>query len=112
MSTAWVYLVLAGLLEVTWALGLKWSDGFDFRLKPVESTVTMAALVASFVLLAQASKTLPIGTAYAVWTGIGAAGAVLGGIVLFGESVAPQRLAFLVLLVVALVGLKCSSGSP
>lgn len=110
MSRAWGLLVIAGLLEVAWALGLKWSDGFDFRNKPAETAATMLALVASFVLLAQATRTLPIGTAYAVWTGIGAAGAALGGILLFGESVAPLRLMFLALLVTALVGLKFSGG--
>lgn len=106
MTRAWVYLVIAGLLEVAWALGLKWSDGFDLRNRPLPTVLALAALVASFVLLAQASKSLPIGTAYAVWTGIGAAGAAIGGIVLFGESVAPLRVVCLVLLVAAIVGLK------
>ncbi|MDC0716957.1 DMT family transporter [Nannocystis bainbridge] len=110
MSTAWIYLFVAGLLEVGWALGLKWSDGFDFRNKPLPTLVTVVALVASFALLAQASKTLPIGTAYAVWTGIGAAGAAIGGMMLLGEPVAPLRLLFLTMLVVAIVGLKFSAG--
>lgn len=108
MTTAWVYLVIAGLLEVAWALGLKWSDGFDMRNRPLATSLTLVALVGSFVLLAQASRSLPIGTAYAVWTGIGAAGAAIGGIVLFGESVAPLRVVCLVLLVAAIVGLKFS----
>jgi len=103
-------LVVAGLLEVGWALGIKWSDGFDVRGKPLATGVTVVALVASFVLLAQATKTLPIGTAYAVWTGIGAAGAAIGGMLLFGEPVAPLRVLFLTMLVVAIVGLKFSSG--
>lgn len=107
---AWVYLVIAGLLEVAWALGLKWSDGFDFRHKPGETAATLVALVLSFVLLAQAGRVLPIGTAYAVWTGIGAAGAAIGGIVLFGEPAAPLRVVFLGLLVLAIVGLKATAG--
>lgn len=112
MSTAWIYLFIAGLLEVGWALGLKWSDGFDLRAKPFATATTVIMLVASFVLLAQASKTLPIGTAYAIWTGIGAAGAAVGGILLFGEPVAPLRVLFLVMLVAAIVGLKFSGGGP
>ncbi|PCC72793.1 quaternary ammonium compound-resistance protein SugE [Nannocystis exedens] len=110
MSTAWMYLVVAGLLEVGWALGLKWSDGFDVRNKPVATILTVVALIASFALLAQASKSLPIGTAYAVWTGIGAAGAAVGGMLLLGEPVAPLRVLFLTMLVVAIVGLKFSAG--
>lgn len=111
MTTAWVYLVIAGLLEVAWALGLKWSDGFDLKHRPLATTLTLAALVGSFVLLAQATRTLPIGTAYAVWTGIGAAGAAIGGIALFGESVTPLRVICLVTLVAAIVGLKFSADS-
>lgn len=107
---AWVYLVIAGLLEVVWALGLKLSGGFDVAKKPLASGATLAALIASFVLLALATRTLPIGTAYAVWVGIGAAGAALGGIVLFEEPAAPLRLVFLGLLVAAIVGLKATSG--
>lgn len=107
---AWVYLFIAGLLEVAWALGLKWSDGFDVRGKPLETALTVVALVLSFVLLAQAARALPIGTAYAVWTGIGAAGAAIGGIALFGEPAAPLRVVFLGLLLVAIVGLKATSG--
>lgn len=110
MSTAWMILVVAGLLEVGWALGLKWSDGFDLRNKPVATVLTVIALLASFALLAQASKSLPIGTAYAVWTGIGAAGAAIGGMLLLGEPVAPLRVLFLTMLVVAIVGLKFSAG--
>ena len=109
---AWVYLFIAGLLEVAWALGIKWSDGFDVRGKPLQTSATLVALVLSFVLLAQASKSLPIGTAYAVWTGIGAAGAAIGGIVLFGETAAPLRVVFLALLVVAIAGLKLTSAAP
>jgi quaternary ammonium compound-resistance protein SugE len=99
----WVLLVVAGLLETAWAIGLKYSEGFT-RLWP--SIFTAAGIVVSLYLLSIAARTLPIGTAYAVWVGIGAAGAVVLGIVLLGESVNPARLFFLALLVVALVGLK------
>ena len=108
---AWVYLVIAGLLEVAWALGLKWSDGFNVRERPGATAATFVALVLSFVLLAQAGRTLPIGTAYAVWTGIGAAGAAIGGIVLYGEPANAARVVCLVLLVAAIVGLKATSGT-
>jgi quaternary ammonium compound-resistance protein SugE len=96
-------LIIAGLLEVAWAIGLKYTEGFT-RLLP--SVLTIAAIVASMVLLSKAARTLPIGTAYAVWVGIGALGAAGLGIVLFGESAAPARLMFLVLLMVAIAGLK------
>jgi quaternary ammonium compound-resistance protein SugE len=99
----WVLLFVAGLLETAWAIGLKYSEGFT-RLWP--SVFTAAGIVVSLYLLSIAARTLPIGTAYAVWVGIGAAGAVLLGIVLLGESANPARLFFLALLVVALVGLK------
>lgn len=103
---AWFILVVAGLLEVVWSLGLKLTDGFT-RLVP--SVVTGAAIVASMLLLARAARTIPIGTAYAVWVGIGALGAAIGGAVLFREAVTPMRVAFLVLLLVAIVGLKLSA---
>jgi quaternary ammonium compound-resistance protein SugE len=106
---AWALLFIAGLLEVAWAVGLKYSEGFT-RLGP--SLLTGAALVASMVLLGLAAKTLPIGTAYAVWVGIGALGASIFGILLFGESASPARLAFLALLLVSIVGLKLSSPAP
>lgn len=99
----WLLLFLAGLFEIAWAIGLKYTHGFT-RLWP--SVGTVAALAASMVLLALAARTLPIGTAYAVWVGIGALGAAVLGIVLFGESREPARLAFLALLVVSIVGLK------
>ena len=103
---AWVYLVIAGLLEVAWALGLKWSDGFNARERPGATAATLVALVLSFVLLAQAGRTLPIGTAYAVWTGIGAVGTVILGIALFGEAATFARLACVGLIVAGIVGLK------
>jgi quaternary ammonium compound-resistance protein SugE len=106
---AWIVLLVAGFLEVVWSLGLKYTDGFT---RPVPSIVTGVAIVASMVLLAQAARTLPIGTAYAVWVGIGAVGAATGGVVLFGESLSPARVAFLVTLVVSIVGLKLTATDP
>jgi len=103
----WIYLVLAGLFEVVWAIGLKYTEGFS-RLWP--SVITVSAMTASIVLLAMAVKTLPIGTAYAIWTGIGAVGAVLLGIVLFGDSASPLRLVCVALVVLGMVGLKLTSG--
>jgi quaternary ammonium compound-resistance protein SugE len=99
----WIYLALAGLFEIAWAIGLKYSAGFT-RLWP--SVGTAAAMVISVVLLALATRSLPIGTAYAIWTGIGAVGAVILGIVLFGDSAAPLRLLCVSLIVVGIVGLK------
>jgi len=100
---AWILLVVAGLLETGWAIGLKYTDGFT-RLWP--SVLTIAGIVVSMLLLSIAARTLPIGTAYAVWVGIGAAGAVVLGIVLLGEPVNAARLCFLALLLVSIVGLK------
>jgi quaternary ammonium compound-resistance protein SugE len=100
---AWVVLVVAGLFEVVWAIGLKYTDGFT-RLWP--SVATVVAMVASVVLLAWAMKTLPVGTAYAVWTGIGAVGTVILGIALFGEAATLARLACVGLIVAGIVGLK------
>ena len=104
---AWALLFVAGLLEIVWALGLKASDGFT-RLLP--SVVVVVAAAASFWLLALAMRVLPAGTAYAVWTGIGAAGTAALGIVLFGESAAALRLACIVLIVAGVLGLKFASG--
>jgi quaternary ammonium compound-resistance protein SugE len=104
----WVLLVVAGLLETAWAIGLKYTHGFS-RLVP--SVVTVAAMVASMGLLGLAVRHLPIGTAYAVWVGIGAAGAAVLGMVLFGEAATPARIFFLTLLLVAIVGLKATSGA-
>jgi quaternary ammonium compound-resistance protein SugE len=105
-SIAWIYLVIAGLLEVCWAIGLKYTQGFT-KLWP--SVFTLITLAASMFLLAKAAQTLPIGTAYAVWVGIGALGAAMLGIMLFQESVAPMRLMFLALLLVSILGLKFTS---
>jgi len=106
---AWIYLVIAGLLETGWAIGLKYTDGFT-RLVP--SLLTASAIAASMFLLAIAARTIPIGTAYAIWVGIGAVGAVLLGIVLFDEPRDASRLFFVALLVVALIGLKLTARAP
>lgn len=106
MAVAWIYLIIAGLLEVCWAIGLKYTEGFT-RLWP--SVFTLTTLAASMYLLAKAAQTLPIGTAYAVWVGIGAFGAAVLGMALFGESASALRLLFLGLLLVAILGLKFSS---
>ena len=99
----WTLLFFAGLFEVAWAIGLKYTDGFS---KLVPSVLTVAAMVASVVLLGLAMKQLPVGTAYAVWTGIGAVGTVLLGIVLFGEPATVARLACVGLVVAGILGLK------
>lgn len=103
---AWINLAIAGLLEIAWAIGLKYTDGFS-RLWP--SIVTVAAMVASFYFLAQALKTLPVGTGYAVWTGIGAVGTASLGIILFGESSSFPRLFCILLIIAGIVGLKLTS---
>lgn len=103
---AWLVLLFAGLLEVVWSLGLKLTEGFT---RPLPSIVTGAAIVGSMVLLARAAQTLPIGTAYAVWVGIGVVGATVGGAVLFGAMLTAARVGFLVLLLVAIVGLKLTA---
>ena len=103
---AWLLLGLAGLAEVVWVIGLKYSDGFS---KTLPSTITMIALGASMLLLAWAVKTLPIGTAYAVWTGIGAAGAAIAGLLLFHESANPVRLFCILLIIAGVAGLKFST---
>lgn len=105
---AWLLLAVAGLFEIGWAVGLKYTDGFT-RLWP--SVWTGLAMVVSVVLLALAVRTLPIGTAYAVWTGIGAAGTAILGIYLFGEPATALRLACIALIVAGIVGLKLVSPS-
>ncbi|MER6105941.1 multidrug efflux SMR transporter [Streptomyces sp. NPDC001832] len=104
---AWVLLVVAGLLEVAWSIGLKYTEGFT-RLWP--SVFTGLGIVGSMLLLSQAAKTLPIGTAYGVWVGIGAAGAAILGMVVLDEPVTAARIFFISLLLVAVVGLKVTSG--
>ena len=103
---SWFILFLAGLFEICWAVGLKYTEGFT---KLIPSLLTGAAMVVSIVLLAFAAKKLPLGTAYAVWTGIGAVGAVTLGIVLFGESAQPLRLLCVGLIVAGIVGLKLTA---
>ena len=100
---AWLILVVAGLCEIGWAIGLKYTDGFT-RLTP--SILTGGAMIVSIILLGIALKTLPVGTGYAVWTGIGAVGTAILGIVLFGESMEAMRLASIALIVAGIVGLK------
>ena len=100
---AWLVLAVAGLFEVGWAIGLKYTDGFS-KLWP--SVATAAAMVVSVVLLGWAMRSLPVGTAYAVWTGIGAVGTVVLGIVLFGEPATLGRLVCVTLIVAGIIGLK------
>ena len=103
---AWIYLLFAGLLEIVWAVSMKQSEGFT-KLGP--SLVTLVAMVASFGLLSLSMKTLPLGTAYTIWTGIGAVGAFVVGIVFLGEQVSPMRIGAAVLIVSGLVLMKLSS---
>lgn len=105
---SWFVLVLAGLLEIVWALGLRFTQGFT---RPLPSALTLAALVGSIWLLALATKTLPLGTAYAVWVGIGVLGTTLGGMWLLGEPATPSRLLLLALLVASIAGLKLTATS-
>lgn len=106
IDMAWFTLVLAGVLEVVWALGLKYTEGFT---KPLPSVVTGAAIVGSMLLLAHASRTLPIGTAYAVWVGVGVVGAAVGGALLFDEPMSLPRALCLLLLLGGIVGLKVTA---
>lgn len=103
---AWILLFLAGLFEVGWAIGLKYTEGFT---RPLPSALTLAAMVASVVLLGIAMKSLPVGTAYAVWVGVGAVGTAILGIVLFAEPATAGRLLSLALIVAGIVGLKLAT---
>ncbi|AIK95232.1 quaternary ammonium compound efflux SMR transporter SugE [Salmonella enterica] len=103
---SWIILLIAGLLEVVWSVGLKYTHSFS-RLTP--SIITITAMVISMALLSWAMKTLPVGTAYAIWTGIGAVGAAITGILLLGESASPARLLSLGLIVAGIIGLKLSA---
>jgi len=105
---AWVYLVVAGLFECGWAIGLKYTDGFT---KLIPSLLTIIAMAISFWLLSIAMKTIPVGTAYAVWTGIGAVGVAILGMLLLGESRDVMRVISLLLIVSGIVGLKLVSSS-
>lgn len=105
---SWLLLGVAGLLEIVWAIGLKYTEGFT-RLVP--SLVTIGAMSISFYLLSLSLRTLPVGTAYAVWVGIGAVGTATVGILLFGESATPLKLVSMVLVIGGIVGLKLSSAA-
>lgn len=102
---AWLLLILAGLAEVVWAVGLKYAEGFT---KLVPSVITIAFMVVSVWLLAIALRTIPLGTGYAVWVGIGAVGTAIAGMILFGESKSVARLVCILLIVAGIVGLKLS----
>jgi quaternary ammonium compound-resistance protein SugE len=102
---AWIWLTLAGLLEIVWAVGLKYTDGFT-RILP--SAITAAAMIASVYFLALAVRTIPIGTSYAVWTGIGAVGVAILGMILFGEPKTLLRMGSIALIVTGIVGLKAA----
>ena len=106
MSTAWLTLIIAGCLEVVWALGLKYTEGFS---KPLPSAITIGAMIGSVWLLALALKSIPVGTGYAVWVGIGAVGAAIGGVILFGESKSLPRIACILLIIAGVIGLKLFS---
>jgi quaternary ammonium compound-resistance protein SugE len=103
---AWFYLVIAGLLEVGWAIGLKYTDGFT-KLWP--SVITVAVMIVSFMFLSQSAKEIPIGTAYAVWAGIGAVGTVLVGMLFMNEPAHALQVAFLLMIVVGILGIKMVS---
>ena len=105
---AWAILVVAGLLEIGWAIGLKYTHGFT---RPVPTALTICAMVASMWLLGLAARTLPIGTAYAVWTGIGAVGAAGVGMLIYGEPATTLRILCILLIVSGIVGLKLFSGA-
>lgn len=102
---SWLILLLAGLFEVAWAIGLKYTDGFT---RPLPTLLTVSAIIVSLVLLSLAMKGLSLGTAYAVWTGIGAIGTLIAGVILFGESITLLRMASAALIICGLIGLKIS----
>lgn len=103
---AWLYLLAAGLLEIGWVIGLKYAEGFT---KLIPSALTIVAMIASIALLGLAVKTLPLGTSYAIWTGIGTVGAMVAGIILFGEEAAFVRLACAGLILAGIAGLKLTA---
>lgn len=103
---AWVLLFAAGLLEIVWAFSMKLSDGFT---KPLATAITLVAMIASFTLLASSMKSLPLGTAYTVWTGIGAVGAFVLGVAMLGESMNPVRIVAAMLIVSGILLMKVSS---
>ena len=103
---AWICLLLAGLFEIGFALGMKYSEGFS---KPLPTVATVAAALASLYLVSQAMKSIPVGTAYAIWTGIGAMGVTVLSIFLFGDSASPARLGCVALIIAGVIGLKLVS---
>jgi quaternary ammonium compound-resistance protein SugE len=103
---AWFLLIIAGLLEVGWSIGLKYTNGFT---NLIPSIFTIGAIILSMFLLAKAAQTIPIGTAYPIWVGIGALGAAIGGIVLFKENISFMKLLFLGTLIVSILGLKVTA---
>jgi len=103
---AWILLTLAGLFEIGWAIGLKYTEGFT---RPLPTILTVAAMVISVVLLGLAIRSLPVGTAYAIWTGIGTVGTVILGIVLFAEPASALRLGCIAMIVAGIIGLKLAS---
>ncbi|WDQ17269.1 quaternary ammonium compound efflux SMR transporter SugE [Rhodopirellula sp. P2] len=105
---AWGYLLLAGLLEIGWAIGLKYTEGFS---RPVPTLITIVIMIASFFTLSLALREIPLGTGYAIWTGIGAVGTAIAGMILFGESRDAIRLACIAVIVSGIVGLKLASSS-
>lgn len=103
---SWILIVVAGLFEVVWAVGLKYTEGFS---RPLPTALTVGAMVVSVALLGLGMKQLPAGTAYAVWTGIGTVGTVIAGIVLLGDSTSPLRLTCVGLIVLGIAGLKLTT---
>lgn len=104
---AWIYLIIAGLTEIVWALGLKFAEGFT---NPVASVITLVFIVISFYLFSRAIREIPIGTAYAIFTGIGAAGTAIIGMAVFGELVSVGKIIFLMMLIGGIIGLKLVDG--
>lgn len=100
---SWIYLFIAGGFEIVWAIGLKYTQGFT---RPLPSIITIAGMIVSFYFLSLATKTLPIGTAYTVWTGIGAVGAITLGVILFKEPFDLPRILFMLLIVTGILGLR------
>lgn len=103
---SWIFLIIAGICEIIWALGLKYSNGLT---KPLETVITVIFMVLSIYLLALATKQIPLGVAYTIWVGIGAVGAFLGGILLFDEKVNIAQIMFFFVIIIGIVGLKISS---
>jgi quaternary ammonium compound-resistance protein SugE len=107
-AMAWVYLIIAGLFEIGWAVGLKLSHGLSLT-RPIHTGLTVAAMAASVILLGLAARHLPIGTAYAIWVGIGAAGTAVAGMMLFDEPATAARIAAIAVIVAGVAGLKLAS---